>query len=443
MALPSNSLSIESIEIASLRPISRNARRHSAKQLRKVQKSLNRFGHVRPILVTPDLEILDGHLICEALKANGATTVRAIVVRGLSPIEIRALRLMLHRSAEDAIWDEEAVRDELQAILDAGLDLDLSGFETAESDMILHADVPRANVFETGRDIPQTATIAVSQLGDIWVCGRHRIGCGDARDLAFVQRVCGGRVANVAFVDPPYNVPIGGFVSGKGRHRHREFLEGSGEMSPDAFFALLRDALLVLKASSTTNALVYACIDWRHVVELAVAGRACDMKLETICVWVKNNPGMGGIYRNGHEMIVVFRAGPDQPINNVELGKYGRNRSNVFNYPGMASFGADRNELLASHPTVKPITLISDVLRDVTKRGDLVLDTFLGSGSTMMAAEETGRACCGVELDPLYVDVAIRRWQRATGGQAVHAVSGKKFDDCAKPVLLPPMETPS
>ncbi len=201
MALPSNSLSIESIDTASLRAVSRNVRRHTAKQLRKVQSSLHRFGQVRPILVTPNLEIIDGHLICEALGKNGATVVRAIVVHSLSPIEIRALRLMLHRSAEDAIWDEAAVRDELQAILDAGLDLHLTGFETAELDKILNADIPGANVFETGRDAPATA--AVSQPGDIWICGRHRVGCGDARDLEFVQEVCSGRAANVSFVDVP------------------------------------------------------------------------------------------------------------------------------------------------------------------------------------------------------------------------------------------------
>ena len=443
MAWSGNSLSIVLIEIALLRRVSRNVRRHDAKQLRKIQKSLNQFGHVRPILVTADLEVVDGHLICEALKQNGATTVRAIVLHDLSPIEIRALRLMLHRSTEDAIWDEAAVRDELQAILDAGLDLELSGFETAEQDRILTADVPRANVFDTGRDIPQTAATAASHLGDLWICGQHRIGCGDARDFEFVQKVCGGQVAKACFVDPPYNCPIAGFVSGKGRHHHREFVEGSGEMSPDAFFALLRDALLVLKASSASNALIYSCMDWRQLVPLVVAGKAAGMQLYNICVWVKNNPGMGGLYRNGHELVCVFRAGADQPVNNVELGKYGRNRSNVWSYPALSAFGANRDELLASHPTVKPITLISDALRDVTKRGDLVLDSFIGSGSTMMAAEETGRICAGIELDPLYVDVAIRRWQRATGGKAVLAGSGQKFDDCAKPALLPPSETRS
>jgi DNA modification methylase len=443
MALPSNSLSIESIEIASLRPVSRSVRRHTRGQLLKIQKSLNHFGHVRPMLVTPDLEIIDGHLVCEALKANGATTVRAIVVRGLSPTEIRALRMMLHRSAEDAVWDLDAVRIELQAILDAGLDLEFTGFETPELDQILQADIPRANVGEDGGDIPRAGASAISRPGDIWQCGRHRIGCGNARDQGFVARLREGFLANVCFVDPPYNIPIVGFVSGKGRHRHREFTQGSGEMSSDDFFALLRDALEVLRTASAANALIYACIDWRHVVELVVAGRVCGMSLHNLCVWVKNNPGMGGTYRNQHELVAVFRAGAGQPVNNVELGKYGRNRSNVWSYPGMASFGAGRDELLASHPTVKPVALISDVLRDVTKRGDVVLDTFLGSGSTLMAAQETGRICFGVELDPLYVDTAIRRWQRATGLDAVHAEGGQTFEQSASHVLALPMGSPS
>jgi DNA modification methylase len=438
MASLSNSLSIESIEIASLRPVAKNVRRHSRGQLLKIKKSLNHFGHVRPILVTPDLEIIDGQLICEALKANGATTVCAIVVRGLSPVEIRALRLMLNRSAEDAIWDADALRIELRAILDAGFDLDLTGFDTPEFDRILSSDIPQANVSEDGSEIPQAGTTAISKPGDIWQCGRHRIGCGNARNREFVARVRNDRAANVCFVDPPYNVPIAGFVSGKGRHQHREFLQGSGEMSSDDFFALLRDALEVLRTASTANALIYACMDWRHILELEVAGRSCGISLYNICVWVKNNAGMGAIYRNQHEMVCVFRAGPDQPVNNVELGKYGRNRSNVWSYPGMASFGADRDELLASHPTVKPIALISDVLRDVTKRGDVVLDTFLGSGSTLMAAEETGRVCFGVELDPLYVDVAISRWQRATGLEAVHAEGGQTFEQAARQMLALP-----
>ena len=298
-------------------------------------------------------------------------------------------------------------------------DLDLTGFDTPEIDHYLNLDLPQANVEENGSDIPPVGVRAVSSLGTIWRLGNHCVGCGSATDPAFVSRVLDGRAASVCFVDPPYNIKVDGFITGKGRHRHREFVQGAGEMSTDEYFGLLRDSLLVLKDFCTPTALVYACIDWRHVMEMTVAGRACDMPLYTICVWTKTNGGMGGIYRNAHELVCVFRAGTETPLDNVELGRHGRNRTNVWSYPGMSSFGKERGELLGSHPTVKPVAMIADVLRDVTKRGDVVLDTFLGSGSTLMAAQETGRICCGVELDPLYVDVTIRRWQNATGRDAV------------------------
>jgi DNA modification methylase len=252
--------------------------------------------------------------------------------------------------------------------------------------------------------------------------------------------VLDGRAASVCFVDPPYNIKIDGFITGKGRHRHREFVQGAGELSTDEYFALLRDSLLVLKRNSTPAALIYSCIDWRHVMEMTVAGRACDMPLYTICVWTKTNGGMGGIYRNAHELVCVFRAGTEATLDNVELGRHGRNRTNVWSYPGMSSFGKARDELLGSHPTVKPVAMIADVLRDVTKRGEIVLDTFLGSGSTLMAAQETGRICCGVELDPLYVDVTIRRWQNATGRDAVLVMTGEPFNDVAQRLLAAPSE---
>jgi DNA methylase len=217
----------------------------------------------------------------------------------------------------------------------------------------------------------------------------------------FVARVLDGVLADISFIDPPYNVPIAGFVSGKGRNQHREFVQGIGEMSPDEFTDFLAAALAVLQSSSY----------WRHVHELLSAGRRRALELYNICVWAKTNAGMGSLYRNQHELICVFKAGTDAPANNVELGRHGRNRSNLWTYRGFNSFGDQRDELLAAHTTVKPVAMVADALRDVTKRGDTVLDTFMGSGSTLIAAEETDRYCFGSELDPLYVDVAIRRWQ--------------------------------
>jgi hypothetical protein len=441
MLLRSNSLTVERVAIGSLRAVDPPVRRHPKKQFTKLRRSLKVFGQVTPILATPDGEIIDLELVWRALKANGATHVDVIVVADKSPEEISALRLVLNRTALDAVWDDENLRVVLQSLLDLNLDLDITGFDAPEIDHYLNLDEPQANVEENGSDIPLVAATAISTSGMIWALGDHRVGCGSATDLAFVSRVLNGRTASVCFVDPLYNIKVDGFITGKGRHRHREFVQGTGELSIEEYFALLRDSLSVLKICCLPTALVYSCIDWRHIMEMTVAGRACGMPLYTICVWTKTNGGMGGIYRNAHELVCVFRAGTEAPLDNVELGRHGRNRTNVWSYPGMSSFGKERGELLGIHPTVKPVAMIADVLRDVTKRGEIVLDTFLGSGSTLMAAQETGRICCGVELDPLYVDVAIRRWQNATGREAVLTETGEPFNHVAQRLLAAPLES--
>ena len=202
-------------------------------------------------------------------------------------------------------------------------------------------------------------------------------------------------------------------------------------MSSEEFTAFLSSALKVLRASSSPRALIYACMDWRHIAELLAAGKQCDLPLANLVAWVKTNAGMGSLYRSQHELIAVFKAGSDPYTNNVELGRHGRNRTNVWTYRGMSAFGSDREELLAAHPTVKPVMLVADAIRDVTKRGEVVVDTFLGSGTTLMAAAETGRTCFGVELDPLYVDASIRRWQSYTHRDATHAETGELFCDRA------------
>jgi DNA modification methylase len=236
----------------------------------------------------------------------------------------------------------------------------------------------------------------------------------------------------MCFVDPPYNIPVAGFVSGKGRVKHREFVQGVGELSSDQFTKFLVESLTVLLRSAADGALVYACMDWRHIYELLAAGRQCNLELLNLCVWAKTNAGMGSIYRSQHELICVFKVGSANNTNNVDLGRHGRNRSNLWTYRGLNSFGTDRDQLLASHPTVKPVLMIADAIRDITRRGDAVLDTFLGSGSTIIAAEETGRVGIGADLDPLYVDVAVQRWQTRTRCDALHAETRELFDDRAK-----------
>jgi hypothetical protein len=437
----SNSVVVERVAIDLLRAAEPAVRRHPEKQFKKLCRSTAKWGQVIPILVTPEHEIIDLELVWRALKANKATHVDVIVIRDRSPTEIKALRLMLNRSAMDAVWDNENLRKVLQELIDLDLDLELTGFDPPEIDYHLKLDLAQANMEENGSDIPAAETKAVSSLGSIWALGDHRIGCGNATDHSFVSRVLDGRLAQVCFVDPPYNIPVHGFISGKGSHRHREFVEGAGELSTDEYFTLIRDSLFVLKLCSLPPALIFACIDWRHVMEMTIAGRACGMPLYQIITWVKSNGGMGGVYRNQSEFICVFRAGEEAPLDNVELGRRGRNRTNVWNYPGMSSFGRGRDELLGMHPTVKPVSMIADALRDVTKRGDVVLDTFGGSGSVLMAAQETGRICCCVELDPLYVDVAVRRWQNVTGREAVRLETGEGFNSIAQRLLNAPSES--
>jgi hypothetical protein len=440
MSSRSNSLVVERAATDSL-SAAEPVRHHPKKQFKKLCRSLAAYGQVMPILVTPEGKIIDLELVWRALKAIGATHVDVIVIRDKSPEEIKALRLMLNRSAMDAVWDDANLRKVLQDLIDLDFDLELTGFDPPEIDHHINLDLPHANVEENGSDIPAVEVKAVSSLGLIWALGDHRIGCGNATDHSFVSRVLEGRLAHVCFVDPPYNIPVHGFISGKGRHRHREFIEGAGELSTDEYFALVRDSLSVLKICSLPTALIFACIDWRHVMEMTVAGHACDMPLYTICVWTKTNGGMGGIYRNAHEFVCVFRAGAETPLDNVELGRHGRNRTTVWSYPGMSAFGRGRDELLGMHPTIKPVAMIADALRDVTRRGDVVLDSFAGVGSVLMAAQETGRICCCVELDPLYVDVAVRRWQNATGREAVRLETGEGFNSIAQRLLNSPPES--
>jgi hypothetical protein len=435
-----NSPDWQSFATGQIKPYPGHARNHNKRQIEKLKKLIRHFGQVVPIVVDREGVIIDGHAVWTAMCELGSGEIAAIVVANRTDPEIKALRLALNRIPRDAAWDDERLREELEHFVSLSFDLDLTGFDAVEIDHLLEVDVPKLNLAEDGEPIVAPRKPAISTVGDIWTCGRHRIGCGDARDQAFVDKVREDRRASICFIDPPYNVPIAGFVSGKGRVQHREFVQGAGELSPDQFTTFLVESLSVLQHSATDAALIYACMDWRHIYELLTAGRQRDLELYNLCIWAKTNAGMGSLYRSQHELICVFKAGPTKPINNVELGRHGRNRSNLWSYRGLNSFGADRDELLASHPTVKPVLMIADAIRDVTRRGDAVLDSFVGSGSTLMAAEETGRVGIGIDLDPLYVDVTVRRWQARTRRDALHAETGEFFDDRAKRVSSPSQE---
>jgi DNA modification methylase len=268
---------------------------------------------------------------------------------------------------------------------------------------------------------------AISCLGDLWQAGRHRIYCGDALAVDSYDALLEGEPARLIFADAPYNVRISGHASGAGSVQHREFAMASGEMAVDEFTSFLSKSMKNFASYSLDGSLHYLCMDWRHCQEILAAGNAIYSELKNICVWRKTNAGMGSLYRSQHEFVFVFKNGTAPHINNINLGSHGRNRTNVWDYDGINSFGKHRDELLAMHPTVKPVALVADVIKDASARGDLVLDAFGGSGSTLLAAEKTKRRAALIEIDPLYVDRTIRRWQSLTGQEAVCSRSGASF----------------
>lgn len=335
-----------------------------------------------------------------------------------------------NKIAQNAGWNLDILASELGDLVsaDVDLDIDLTGFEMGEIDVIIDGSLSDEQV-EPEHWISADATMPnISKVGDIWALGDHRVMCGDAlseRDLKHLMR---DDEASMGFTDPPFNVPIQGHVSGKGRAKHREFVQGSGEMTPDEFTQFLSTAFTHAASFSRAGAVWFACMDWRHIDEMQKAGRSAFDEMLNLCVWAKTNGGMGSLYRSQHELIFVFRKGR-RHRNNVQLGRFGRNRTNLWTYPGVNTFRAGRLEDLAAHPTAKPIAMIRDAILDVSARGEIVLDPFLGGGATLMAAETCGRIARGMELDPLYVDASLRRWRDATGEEPVRTSDGMRFCD--------------
>ena len=414
-----------------LRPYSRNARTHSRKQVRQIADSIERFGFTNPVLVSDDGEIIAGHGRVEAARLLGLETVPTLRLSHLSPEERRAYVLADNKLALNAGWDQDILVIELQALIDLDFDVTLTGFSLAEVDFTLDAARERDPEAPPGveDEIPSIAAEAVTRMGDVWVLGRHRLVCGDAREAADYARLLGDERVDMVFTDPPYNVPIDGHVCGSGRIRHREFAMGVGEMSQDTFTGFLADALKPMAANCRDGAIAFVCMDWRHMTELLNAGAEVFSELKNLCVWNKTNGGMGTFYRSKHELVFVYKVGAAPHTNTFGLGDTGRYRTNVWDYAGISSMGSTRAEDLAMHPTVKPVAMVADAIRDCSKRGDIVLDGFGGSGTTLIAAEICGRAARLIEFDPHYCDVIVRRFERLIGKPAVLQATGALFDD--------------
>lgn len=421
----------ETCPVDRLVPYANNARTHSKKQVNQIAESIKRFGFTNPVLIADDYTIIAGHGRVEAARLIGMAEVPVRKLSHLSRDEVRAYILADNKLAENAGWDKDLLAIEIQGLIDIDFDIELLGFSTTEIDLTLAGvsagDAGRDSVLDTIE--PVASGPAVTRPGDLWLLGPHRLLCGDARSRDDVARLCAGEPAAMMFTDPPYNVPVDGHVSGLGRVKHREFALASGEMDQVSFIAFLTETLGAAASQLTDGAIAYVCMDWRHMRELLAAGEAVFSELKNLCVWNKTNGGMGSFYRSKHELVFVFKKGSAAHINNFGLGDTGRYRTNVWDYPGISSLGSSRDEELAMHPTVKPVALIADAIRDCSKRGDSVLDVFGGSGSTLIAADQCGRVARLMEIDPLYCDTIIRRFERVTGEQAKLAETGAPFTE--------------
>jgi DNA modification methylase len=415
--------------VRKLRPNKRNARTHPKRQIRQLTKVIQRYGWTYPILVDETFEIICGHARWEAAKELGLKSVPIQVMRGLSDAEKRALAIADNKIAANAGWDRSVLAAELGELAsllpECNLDIDITGFEPAEIDGLM-ADFGDT---EEIADAPcEIAKQPVSNKGDLWQLGRHRLLCGDACDPSDWASLMAGDQAAMVFADPPYNMRIATTL-GRGKIKHREFAGASGEMSPSEFKGFLERWMRLAARFSDDGSIHFVCMDWRHLGEMHRAGEEVFGPLQNLVVWNKTNAGQGSFYRSQHELIFVYRNGDAAHLNNIELGRHGRNRTNVWTYAGVNTFRKGRLDDLSVHPTVKPVALVADAIKDSSRRDDIVLDPFMGSGTTLLAAERVGRRAYGIEIDPLYVDAAIRRWQQVTRRDAILTASGQTFDE--------------
>ena len=437
-------LSVSYLPLSSLRPNPRNARTHSKRQIRQIADSISAFGFLNPILLDDAGMVLAGHGRLQAAQKLGLQNVPTICAAGLTEVQKRAFVLADNKLAEKAGWDRGLLVAELGelAVLLPPLELDMTitGFDAPEIDA-LFADLGPIKG-DPADQVPVVASHPCSQRGDLWCLGPHRLLCGDARSASDVDRLMGGEEARVTFTDPPYNVAIHGNVQGRGRIKHPEFAFASGEMTAPEYREFLRQALSQVARVSRNGAIVFVCIDWRHMTELQQVGTEIFTELKNVIVWNKTSPGQGSFYRSQYELIFAFKLGNAEHRNCFGLGAHGRMRSNVWTYPGANSFRAGRQDELAMHPTIKPVALVADALRDCSLSGELALDLFMGSGTTLLAAEKIGRVCYGLEYEPAYVDVGVQRWQAYTKSDAVLAGDGRTFDEVKAERVDPKVSRP-
>lgn len=425
----SNSQVIESVPLGVIRLPDKPIKPPTPRAIALCKANLDRYGQPRPIIVADDHTVLEGLEFVLAAREMGWTHINVVRLSGLSNTDMKILTLWLAKLPHLSNWDDEALRIEFQEIISFDSDLiDLTGFSMGEIDVILDPEATKETVdpLDAVLETPTTDEV-VSRPGDMFLLGDHKILCGDSQKQESFDQLMDQEQARAVITDPPYNKKIKNNVSGLGKKKHEDFAMGVGEMSFMTFLKFLYVMFLLCLPRLKPGGLIFVFMDRRHLEELFAAARKALLLIVDLAFWDKGSGGMGGIYRSQHEPCGVFKFGDDPHLDNVRLGKDGRYRTNVWTHRGLSSFGKGRAEALAAHPTIKPVNLLADIIKDCTKRGDIVLDPFLGAGSTLLAAQKTGRRCLGIELEPKYIDVSIHRWQAMTGLQAVHAASGLTF----------------
>ncbi len=425
-------MALEYVVTALLQTYRRQVRRHAQSKIRRLAKFIEKSGVIVPLVIDKDNFVILGNARLQALKLLGVESIPVIRVSHLDETMIRALILADNQFTLNAEWYKEALREELlylaPLVLELGLELVDLGFETGQLDLTI-GDVELPGSGEQENPVPTGPS--VTKLGYVWIMGPHKLICGDARDEKVYALLMGAELAEMVFGDMPYNVPIDGHVCGNGTIQHKEFIMGAGEMTSEQFIAFMVEIFTPLRKFSKEGSVHYHCMDWRHSLEILTAARQVAYTYLNMACWVKHTGGMGSLYRSQHELVHVFKSGIAPHINNVQLGKFGRNRTNVWNYDGANSFRADRKGDLALHSTTKPVDMVADAIKDCSNRGTIILDPTAGAGATLLAAERTGRIARLIEIDPFYCDVIIRRWQDCTGKKAVRADTGQTFDELA------------
>lgn len=415
--------------VSELKENQRNPRTHSDKQIKKLEKSLETFGFNVPLVVDKDDVIISGNAVYRAAKNLGLKEVPTIKLEHLTGTKRKAFILAVNKIAEESGWDNTVLKADFEILLDDHFDLSVTGFETPEIDLImLDLDNQGEEQNDPEDELPEESDVQErAKTGDLWQLGNHKMLCGNSLNEKVIKAIMGAFKAQMVFTDPPYNVKVNGNVCESGKHK--EFAMASGEMTEAEFIGFLNTSMTNLVNHTTDGSVHFLCMDWKHAKEMLIAADGLYSELKNICVWDKGSGGMGSLYRSQHEFIFVFKNGTASHINNVELGKHGRYRTNVWKYPGVRASNPDSLEDLKLHPTVKNMTMVADAILDCSKQNDIVLDTFAGSGTTLLAAEKVNRKAYVVEYEPHYCDIILYRWEKLTGKKALLLGNYKEAHD--------------